>query len=136
MDESVRLPGGYRIGWDGIIGLIPGVGDFAGLLISLYIVNSARSAGASIATLARMLLNVALEAVIGIIPIVGDVFDFMFKANTRNMSLLKRHLTTPTDVETESQRTITFIAIAVVALIATIAFFVVKTSQWIFALFL
>ena len=71
MDSSIRLPGGYRIGWDGIIGLIPGIGDLTGLAISLYILVGARRAGASSATLFKMMVNVTLESVLGAIPVVG-----------------------------------------------------------------
>ena len=104
MDTAIPLPGGYRIGWDGIIGLVPGVGDVAGMLVSLYIVAGARRSGASGATLIRMLLNVGIEALIGAVPIVGDFFDLVFKANTRNMKILNRQLDQPTAIARGSQR--------------------------------
>lgn len=91
LDESIRLPGGYRIGWDGLIGLIPGVGDVAGLLVSSYIVAGAARLGVAKSVLLRMCANVAIETVIGAIPVVGDVFDFVYKANLRNVALLEKH---------------------------------------------
>lgn len=95
MDSAVRLPGGYRIGLDGLIGLVPGVGDVAGAIVSLYIVLRARKLGVSRGTLVRMLLNVGLETVIGSVPVIGDLFDFAFKANLRNLALLRRMLEDP-----------------------------------------
>ena len=92
LDSSIRLPGGFRIGWDGIIGLVPGIGDVIGLGLSGYLVWRAAELGLPRATLARMLGNVALETVIGAVPIVGDAFDFAFKANNRNVRLLQRAL--------------------------------------------
>ena len=92
LDSSIRLPGGFRIGWDGIIGLIPGIGDAAGLGLSGYLVWRAARLGLPRATLARMVGNVALESAIGIVPIVGDAFDFAFKANVRNVRLMRKAL--------------------------------------------
>ena len=92
LDSSIRLPGGFRIGWDGIIGLVPVVGDVAGLGLSGYLVWRAAQLGVSRTTLARMAGNVALETAIGAVPLVGDAFDFVFKANNRNVALLQREL--------------------------------------------
>ncbi|NND92139.1 MAG: DUF4112 domain-containing protein [Granulosicoccus sp.] len=103
LDSSIRLPGGMRIGWDGVIGLLPGVGDLAGLAISSYIIFSAAKLGASKLAILRMVLNVVLEAAIGTIPIAGDLFDMAFKANNRNMALLDRHTQDPRKVTTQSR---------------------------------
>ena len=92
LDSSIRLPGGFRIGWDGIIGLVPGIGDVAGLGLSGYLVWRASRLGLPRATLARMIGNVALETAIGAVPILGDAFDFAFKANNRNVRLMRRAL--------------------------------------------
>lgn len=99
MDSSIRLPGGYRIGWDGIIGLIPGVGDLIGLIVSGGIVVSTARLGVPRIVLARMLGNVALETIIGAVPLLGDVFDFVFKANERNLALAFRALESPQRVK-------------------------------------
>lgn len=90
LDESVRLPGGFRVGLDGLLGLVPGVGDISGAAISSYLIYQAHQMGAPRTLLARMAANVALETVIGSVPLIGDLFDFYFKANTRNMKLLQR----------------------------------------------
>ncbi|MGQ7846075.1 DUF4112 domain-containing protein [Granulosicoccus sp. 3-233] len=91
MDSSITLPGGFRIGIDGLIGLIPGVGDAIGLLVSSYLIGKAATLGASRLVLVRMIGNVLLETALGSIPVLGDVFDFVFKANNRNMKLLLDH---------------------------------------------
>ena len=92
MDSSIRLPGGFRIGVDGLIGLVPGVGDLAAAGASLYIVALAARAGVPASALARMVLNVALDAVVGAVPVLGDVFDVAFKANLRNATLMDTYL--------------------------------------------
>lgn len=102
MDSSIQLPGGFRIGLDGIIGLVPGIGDAIGLLISSYLIGKAATLGASRMVLARMVGNVLLETALGSIPLVGDIFDFAFKANNRNMSLLLRHQEDAHDVRKRS----------------------------------
>jgi hypothetical protein len=92
LDESVRLPGGYRIGLDGILGLIPGDGDMLTMGVSGYLVVIAHRLGAPKRVLARMVSNVLVDTILGAVPLVGDVFDFGWKSNTRNLALLKRHL--------------------------------------------
>jgi hypothetical protein len=91
LDNSIPLPGGFRIGLDAIIGLVPGVGDAIGALISVYILNEARMLGAPRSVLLRMSGNVLIETLIGSIPFAGDLFDAGFKANMRNIALLERY---------------------------------------------
>jgi len=95
LDNSIPLPGGYRIGIDALIGLVPGVGDAIGALLSAYIVNEARAMGAPRSVLLRMVGNVMIETVIGSIPFAGDLFDAAFKANSRNLALLSRYQLDP-----------------------------------------
>lgn len=92
MDSSVRLPGGFRVGVDGLVGLLPGIGDLATTGVSLYILAQAARAGVPRRGLARMGLNLAVDAGIGAIPVLGDLFDFGFKANLRNARLMDRYL--------------------------------------------
>jgi len=93
LDSRFTLPGtGVTFGYDTLIGLIPGVGDAVTGAISLYIVNEARRAGAPKLLIAQMLANTATDTVFGAIPVIGDVFDFAFKANRKNARLLRRHL--------------------------------------------
>lgn len=90
LDSSIVLPGGYRIGLDGFIGLVPGVGDLVGAVLATYIIVESARLGASKWLLARMMLNVLVETAIGVIPVLGDLFDFAWKANNRNVALLER----------------------------------------------
>ncbi len=92
LDSSIRLPGGLRIGWDGIIGLIPGFGDAVGLGLSAWLVMRASSLGLPRSVILRMVFNILIETVIGAIPVLGDAFDFVFKANNRNVTLMKNAL--------------------------------------------
>ena len=91
LDVAFVLPGtNIRYGIDGLIGLIPVVGDLITTAISLWLVREARALGAPWHITTRMLANVALDGVVGIIPIAGDAFDVMFRANVRNVRMLKR----------------------------------------------
>ena len=92
LDSSIRLPGGLRIGWDGVIGLIPGVGDAIGMGLSMWLVWRARRLDLPRSVIVRMLLNVTIETIFGAIPVIGDVFDLAFKANNRNVALMQRCL--------------------------------------------
>src|SRR5690242_16812485 len=91
LDDAIPLPGGFRIGLDPIIGLIPGLGDAAGAIIAMFIVVEAASIGVPRSVVLRMGGNVLIDGLIGSIPILGDLFDFAFKANTRNIDLLERY---------------------------------------------
>ena len=95
MDYAFELPGGYRFGFAGLIGLIPGIGDIIDAIISLYIVNRAIQLGIPRIAIARMMLNVGIEGLLGATPFIGDLFDIVFKANKRNYELLKSHLAQP-----------------------------------------
>src|ERR1700760_2380955 len=84
MDYAFSMPGGFRYGVAGIIGLIPGMGDILDAIISLYIVGRAVQLGIPRVTIARMVLNVGIEAIGGSLPFAGALFDTVFKANRRN----------------------------------------------------
>lgn len=91
LDVAFILPGtNIRYGIDGIIGLIPVIGDLITTAISLWLVREARALGAPWHVTARMLGNVALDGVVGMVPLAGDAFDVMFRANVRNVRLLRR----------------------------------------------
>ena len=92
MDAAFVIPGtNIRMGADGIIGLVPVAGDMIGGAISSYIVWEARQLGAPGWLIARMMLNVAIETGFGAVPLLGDMFDVMFRANLRNVALLKNY---------------------------------------------
>jgi hypothetical protein len=97
LDEGVRLPGTrYRVGLDPIIGLVPGFGDAAGAVLSAVILVEAVRRGVSRFTLARIAWNIALDSLLGAVPVIGDAFDFAWKANLRNVALIERHVALPT----------------------------------------
>ena len=90
LDVAFIVPGTkIRYGIDGLIGLIPIVGDIITTAISLWVVREARALGAPWHVTARMLANVAVDGVVGIVPLAGDAFDVMFRANVRNVRLLR-----------------------------------------------
>ncbi|PAU79654.1 hypothetical protein CK501_12670 [Halovibrio salipaludis] len=92
-DSRFRVPfTGIRFGIGPLIGLIPGVGDFAGLVLSLYLIQQARQIGAPRSLQLRMLGNGLVDAVGGTLPVAGDVFDVFYRANNRNVTLLREHL--------------------------------------------
>ncbi len=93
MDTAFEIPGtGIRFGLDALIGLVPGMGDTVTSLIALYIVGAASRMGVPRVTLIRMITNVGIDWLVGIIPFLGDVFDVYWKANQRNMAILRGHL--------------------------------------------
>jgi hypothetical protein len=96
LDEAFRVPGtSFRFGIDGVIGLVPGVGDVLAGLLSLIIPIAAWIRGVPYVTLVRMAANLGIGVLVGTIPIFGDIFDVVWKANRRNYRLLYRHLGEP-----------------------------------------
>lgn len=93
LDNAIRIPGTrYRIGLDPLLGLIPGGGDAAGLILSAFIVLEAAQMGASKPALGTMAFNILLETLAGTVPGIGDLFDATWKSNVRNIALLEQHL--------------------------------------------
>jgi hypothetical protein len=93
LDEAFRLPGtSFRFGIDGIIGLVPGLGDVLAGLLSFVIPVAAWIRGVPYVTIVRMGLNLAIGVLVGTIPLFGDIFDVFWKANRRNYRLLQLHL--------------------------------------------
>jgi hypothetical protein len=93
LDDWFRVPGtSIRFGLDGVIGLVPGLGDIIGGLASTILVVAAWVRGVPYVTLASMVVNIAIEVVLGTVPLVGDLFDIAWKANRRNYALIVRHL--------------------------------------------
>lgn len=92
LDDRFRVPGlGWRFGLDGLLGLVPVAGDAATAALAAYVVLEARRLGVPKRLLARMALNFGVDLAVGAIPVVGDLFDFRWKANRRNLALLMRH---------------------------------------------
>lgn len=94
MDDFIRVPGiGWRFGLDALVGLIPGFGDTATSLVSLYILASAVRYRVPKITLLRMGLNIGIDYLLGALPLVGDLFDAWWKANQKNVALLSKRAT-------------------------------------------
>lgn len=98
LDNIITIPG-TKIGFglDPIIGLIPIGGDFLGVVFSSYIILEAARLGVSRATLGKMVFNVILDGLVGTVPVLGDLFDFAWKANTNNIKLLEEYLKFPSE---------------------------------------
>lgn len=93
MDAAFVIPGTkVRVGLDAIIGLVPIAGDLIASLISSYLIWEARQLGASRWVIGRMIANTTIDTLFGVVPIVGDAFDVLFRANLKNLALLRRHL--------------------------------------------
>ena len=93
MDTAIGIPGTkFRIGLDPILGLLPGAGDLVGMGLSVYILVLAARFRLPGTVMRGMILNVALEGVLGSVPLIGDIFDAFFKANIRNLAILEQHL--------------------------------------------
>lgn len=96
LDNIITIPGTQvGIGLDPIIGLLPVAGDALGLMFSFYIIIEAAQLGVSTATLGRMVMNVIVDSLVGSIPMLGDLFDFAWKANNYNIILLEEALKSP-----------------------------------------
>ncbi len=93
MDSAIVIPGtDIRFGLDAVVGLVPGVGDAISAAVSSYLIWEAKKLGAPKWLIARMVGNTLLDATVGAIPVLGDAFDVAFRANVKNMGLLRRHL--------------------------------------------
>jgi len=92
-DSNIRVPfTKFRFGLSPLIGLIPGIGDFAGLILSLYVLYEARKVGASRKVQRQMIRNMLIEFLGGLVPVFGDAFDAVYKANTKNTALLRHYI--------------------------------------------
>lgn len=140
LDNSIRLPLiNYRIGLDALIGLIPGLGDMAGMILSSYIVLQAIRLGAPNAVLQRMVLNIGIEALIGLVPVAGDIFDATFKANARNVQLLSAMLdgqpVNRTLKPIVSRGVIAGVVVALLAILVLISWAGIWLLTWLISLF-
>ena len=92
LDEAIRIPGtGIKLGLDAVIGLIPGVGDAAGLALGGWFIYEAHRLGAPMELKLKMARNVAIDAVSGLVPVLGDLVDVAYRSNRRNLDLMRKH---------------------------------------------
>jgi hypothetical protein len=132
MDSQFTIPGTHiRFGLDAIIGLVPGAGDFATFLISGYMVMILAKNGASGFVLARMTFNILIDALIGSIPILGDLFDVAFRANQRNVKLMREHYIEGRH-KGGSWKLVLPLMLSVLLVIAALAWLSYKTYLWLF----
>jgi len=127
LDNSIPVPGtGRRFGIDAVIGFVPVVGDLVSGAIGLFVVWRGSRLGLPRVVVARMLANSAIDMAIGAIPVIGDAFDLWFKANTRNLGIIRRHLEHP-ETSTRSDWLILFGLLGlVVAIVVLLGWFVVS----------
>lgn len=128
LDDLIRIPGtNIGIGLDPIIGLIPGVGDMIGGLMSSYILMVAAQEGVPASVLTRMLGNIALDSLVGVVPVLGDLFDVGVKSNRRNVDLLERYLATPSRTKAASRGVVALVILAAILLVVG----VIAAGVWV-----
>jgi len=118
LDDAVRLPFGFRMGLDAVVGLIPGLGDLLGGAAAAYGLGLAWQLGAPPVVLARMVLNASIDTLFGIIPVVGDLWDIGFASHRRNLAILEHWLAEP---EHAVRRSTIALVVAVTALMLVLA---------------
>ena len=136
LDSSIRVPGtDFRIGLDAVLGLLPGGGDVAGVILSSYIVLEAARMGVPRRTLLRMIGNVAVEGLAGAVPVAGDLFDAAWKANQRNVVLLNEWLDVPGTRPTAGPTPVLLVLVALLGVIALTVVLVILAACGIWAAF-
>jgi len=132
LDAGIRIPGtNLRFGLDPILGLIPGAGDAVGALLAAWILVEAIRWGASRATLGRMAANIALDALVGAVPLLGDVFDVVWKANLKNVALLERHALDPAGAGKDDRLFVGLLVGGLVALCGTLLLGGAVLTAWL-----
>jgi hypothetical protein len=120
-DRAFPVPGTkMRFGLDALFGLVPGLGDIAGALVAVFALRVARQLRAPNAVQLMMLMNIALDALVGSIPLLGDLFDFAFQAQSRNLALLDAWVGMPDRAARRSRRSLILIPLAIVIVFATL----------------
>ncbi len=133
LDDAFRIPGTrIRFGIDGIVGLIPAIGDVLSGLASCILIFAAWVRGVPYITLARMTANLALDVVIGAIPFLGDAFDIAWKANRRNYKLLVRHIEHPHRQTWKDWLFLTALAVALAAILVVPLVVLAWLLDWLF----
>jgi|SRR5690606_2913554 len=132
LDSKFKIPGTrFRFGLDPILGLFPGVGDMTTFTISSMLIVTMAKKGVSEKVIVLMILNVVIDTIFGAIPILGNIFDFFFKANERNVRLLKKHYQEG-KYQGSGKGIIIFTLISLVVIFFVLAFFIFKLIALIF----
>ena len=120
-DRAFPIPGTkWRFGLDALFGLVPGLGDIAGALVAVFALRVARQLRAPNTVQLMMLMNIALDALVGSIPFIGDLFDFTFQAQSRNLALLDAWVALPDRAARRSRRSLILIPLTIVIVFATL----------------
>ena len=136
LDDLVRVPGtNIRFGLDAVLGLMPAGGDVAGGALSAYTIIRAAGLGAGPAVIMRMGLNVLIDTVVGAVPFLGDLFDFGWKSNRRNIALLDRYVTQPAPVQKSSRYVLIAVLCVLLAVLGLAAWASVMLLRWLLAQF-
>lgn len=133
MDEAVTIPGlNWRVGLDGLIGMIPGIGDLVSAGISGFIIRQAATLGVPKVILLRMAFNTAIDFLVGAIPLIGDLFDFAWKANRKNLQLVIGYLEDPTHTKRTSWFTVAGLLGGTVGAVLAVSLLVVSLISALF----
>ena len=131
LDSSIPIPGlKMRFGIDPLIGLFPGIGDTLGALMSSYILSEAARLGAPKSVLFKMAFNIALDAILGTVPVLGDLFDVVWKANQRNVQLLETYLERPRKAVVASRLFVWSLAVLLVGFVIFVGMVGFALMHW------
>lgn len=130
LDSKFKGPFGFRFGWDGLIGLVPWIGDLVTSFASGYIVLRAGSLGARPVVLARMVLNIVVDNALSAIPLVGWIADFTWKSNLKNIALVRAHVQDPDRITKNSKRLLFGLIIILVVVSIGFAFLAGWVAWW------
>jgi hypothetical protein len=135
LDTAFRIPGtDFRIGLDAILGLVPGVGDTLGAVLSSYIIIEAARLGLPKRILLRMVGNVAVESIVGVVPIIGDIFDIAWKANVKNFELLRAHAAGGVARERSSTQIVRLFVWAIVLIVIGLVVLSIVVARFLYQL--
>ncbi len=135
LDEQFRFPGTrFRFGVDPLLNLVPIFGDMSGFIISAGLLLAMAKKGASSKVVVLMCINIFLDATIGAIPVIGQIFDFFFKANTRNLRLMNEHFLQGKH-QGSGKNTLMIVGIVLLILFALLVYLLWKIGKWLFGLF-
>lgn len=127
LDTKFKGPFGIKVGWDGLLGIIPGIGDLITSLLSFYIIGQAALIGASPAVLVRMCLNVLIDNVLDMVPFLGIFFDIFWKSNVKNLKLLESYLQNPKSTRNKS----IFVVSLIIASFLVVILGILVLSVWL-----
>ena len=134
LDDLIPIPGtSWRVGLDPLLGFVPGLGDWIGWAASLHLLVTGARAGADRATLVRMAANILLDALAGVVPVLGDAFDLGWKANRRNLALLEAVVAEPERTARASRWVVGLVVGGTVGLLAAASVASVLFLRWVLA---